>query len=78
MGQESASRYVEYLGEQDWAKVEEHPFNEGEISCMLLVEGELKGRALTPEQSRELATHLNRVADRAEETQEQSEEVEDG
>ena len=72
MEQDSDSRYVEYLGENDWGKVEEHPFNEGEITCMLLTEGELKGTRLTPEQSRELATHLNRVAERVEKKSERS------
>lgn len=59
-------RFMEYLGAPDWAKVEEHPFDTGMVSCMLLTEGHLKGRKLTPDEARELADHLIDAADQAE------------
>lgn len=64
--EDGTERYIEYLGSSDWAKVEENPFNEGELTCMLLTGGRLHGRKLSPDQARELADHLEKAADRAE------------
>lgn len=59
---------MEYIGENDVAKVEEHPFQEGRVSCMILTEGGLKGRKMTPETAREMAQALNHAADKAEQS----------
>lgn len=65
-GTEQDGRFIEYIGESDLAKVEEHPFHEGTLSVMLLTEGHLKGRKMWPEDARELADALYEAADRAE------------
>jgi len=43
-----SERYIQYIGESDVAKVEEHPFNEEQVTCMILTEGHLKGRNISP------------------------------
>ena len=61
------SRYVEYVGEFDIAKVEENPFNDGLITCMLLQKGHLQGRDLEPAEARELGESLIECADQMDE-----------
>lgn len=60
-------RYINYVGQHDVAKVEEQPFEEGLVTCMVLNKGHLKGRDFTPDQARELATSLMECANQAEE-----------
>lgn len=55
-------RYQKYIGENQIAKVEEHPFRDGMLACMLLHGSELRGRRLTPDQARELADSLHEAA----------------
>jgi len=62
-----SERYIQYVGQHDVAKVEEHPFEDGSVTCMVLTQGHLKGRNMTPKNARELGEALIECAEKVDE-----------